>query len=377
METNKSKNIWWWVVGIIVVVVIVYFVGNKPVSNETIKIGAVLPLSGKNEFYGKEIQNAIELARGEVNSAGGGGINGKNLEVVYEDDQADAKIGASVMQKLVDVNKVSIVLGSWVSGVVLANAPIAEKAKVIVMAEAIAPAISSAGDYIFRIQPSASYYSAELMKVVIRELKLKNIATIYINNEFGIALRDTVKSEAEKLGGRIITEESYAQGDQDFRSQLTKIKAKNPDALFIGGYQEQSMVIKQASELGLKTKFLAGPPFENQKLVEDLRGLAERVIYPYHFLAQTSNPKTIAYMKAYKDKFNVETGGFAPLMYDAVYIIADALKECGVNTDCIKTALYATSYDGVSGLIKFDSNGDPVIPIVVKTVKNGQFVKYE
>jgi branched-chain amino acid transport system substrate-binding protein len=375
MVTNKSKNVWWWIAGVVAVVIVAYFVANKPVSNETIKIGAILPLSGKNEFYGKEIQNAIELAREELNSAGG--INGKNLEVIYEDDQADAKIGASAMQKLVDIDRVPVVLGSWVSGVVLATAPIAEKAKVIVMAEAIAPAISNAGDYIFRIQPSATYYSAELMKVVVGELQLKNIATIYVNNEFGVALRDTVKSEAGKLGGRIVAEESYMQGDQDFRSQLTKIKAKNPDALFIGGYQEQSLIIKQASELGLKTKFLAGPPFENQKLVEDLGGLAEGVIYPYHFLAQTSNPKTINYMGAYKDKFGVESGGFAPLMYDAVYILANSLKRCGVNTDCIKATLYSTNYNGVSGLIKFDSNGDPIIPIVVKTVKSGRFVKYE
>jgi branched-chain amino acid transport system substrate-binding protein len=375
MITNKSKNIWWWIAGIIIIVIAVYFIGNRPVSNKTIKIGAILPLSGGNEFYGKEIQNAIELAREEINKVGG--INGKRLEVIYEDDQADAKIGASAMQKLVDVDKVPVVLGSWASGVVLATAPIAEKAKVVVMAEAIAPAISNAGDYIFRIQPSATYYSAELMKVVIGQLKLRNIAIIYINNEFGTALRDAVRSEAEKLGGKIVAEESYAQNDQDFRSQLMKIKAKNPDAFFIGGYQEQASIIKQANELGLKTKFLAGPPFENQKLIEGLGKLAEGVIYPYHFLAQTSNPKTINYMEAYKNKFGVETGGFAPLMYDAVYILADSLKQCGVDTNCIKAALYSTNYDGVTGLVKFDSNGDPIIPIIVKTVKNGRFVKYE
>jgi len=348
---------------------------TTPTTKEPIKIGAILPLSGKNATYGNEIKNAIDLAIEEINNSGG--INGRKIEVIYEDDQADPKVGVNAMQKLVNIDKVPVVLGSWVSGVVVASAPIAEKAKVIVMAEAIAPAITNAGDYIFRIQPSATYYSDKLMEVVINKLGLKKIAIIYINNEFGVALRDTLRSATQRLGGQIVAEESYMPGDSDFRSQLTKIKSVNPEALFIGGYQEQINIIKQANELGLKTQFLAGPPFESQTTIQSLGNLAEGVIYPYHFAVEKANPKTISYMEAYKKKFGVETGGFAPLMYDAVYIIANAMKKCETNTDCIKTELYNTNYNGVSGNITFDKNGDPIIPIIIKTVKNGKFVPYE
>lgn len=372
--TKTIKTIIWVVVAVIVVVGIWYGVSRKPAEKGVIKIGATLPLSGKNATYGNEIKNAIDLAIEEINN--NGGIQGRKLEMIYEDDQADPKIGTNAMQKLVNIDKVPVVLGSWVSGVVVASAPIAEQAKVIVMAEAIAPAITNAGDYIFRIQPSAGFYSEKLMEVVINKLNLKKIAIIYINNEFGVALRDTVKSVAQKLGGQIVIEETYMPGDTDFKTQLTKIKSANLEALFIGGYQEQINIIKQTNELGIKTQLLAGPPFESQTTLESLGALAEGVIYPYHFAVENANPKTISYMNAYKKKFGVETGGFAPLMYDAVYIIASAMEKCEINTDCIKTELYNTNYSGVSGNITFDKNGDPIIPIVIKTVKNGQFVPY-
>lgn len=366
------------VIGIIIVILIIigiwYGVGRKT-ERGVIRIGAILPLSGSNATYGNEIKNVIELAIEEVNN--GGGINNRKLEVIYEDDQADPKVGTNAMQKLVNTDKVSVVLGSWVSGVVVSSAQIAEQNKVIVMAEAIAPAITNAGDYIFRIQPSAGFYSEKLMEVVINKLNLKKTAIIYANNEFGVALRDTVKSATQRMSGQIVAEESYMPGDSDFKTQLTKIKSLNPDALFIGGYQEQVNIIKQANELGLKTQFLAGPPFESQTTIKGLGVLAEGVIYPYHFAKENANPKTINYMNAYKAKFGVETGGFAPLMYDAVYIIANAMKKCKVDTGCIKTELYNTNYNGVSGNITFDKNGDPIIPVVIKTVKNGQFVPYE
>jgi ABC-type branched-subunit amino acid transport system substrate-binding protein len=198
---NKSTKI---IIGIIVAIIILagiwYGVSKKPTTpttKEPIKIGAILPLSGKNATYGNEIKNAIDLAIEEINNSGG--INGRKIEVIYEDDQADPKIGTNAMQKLVNIDKVPVVLGSWVSNVVVASAPIAEKAKVIVMAEAIAPSITNAGDYIFRIQPSATYYSDKLMEVVINKLGLKKIAIIYINNEFGVALRDTVKTATQRF----------------------------------------------------------------------------------------------------------------------------------------------------------------------------------
>jgi branched-chain amino acid transport system substrate-binding protein len=365
------------IIGIIVVIIVIagiwYGLSRKP-KEEVITIGAIWPLSGGNAVYGIEIQNAIELAKEEINSKGG--INGKNLEIIYEDDQADPTLGTKAMQKLVTVDKVPVVLGSWASGVVVASAPIAEQNQVVVLASAISPAITEAGDYIFRVQPSAAFYTAKSAEL-LREMDISSAAIIYVNNEFGVALKDAFVSDFEAKDGKVITIEAYSQGDSDFRAQLTKIKEKNPEIIFIPGYQDTIDVIKQIKELGIEAKILAGPPFESKSTIEKLEEMAEGVLYPYHFVAGRDNPKAQQYEEAYLKKYGIHTGGFAPLMYDGTYIIANALKKCGEDTECIKQALYDTEYNGVTGKITFDENGDPIIPIVMKTVKNGQFVPYE
>ncbi len=375
MKSNQTKL---WVVIVIVAVVVISLIAisslKKPKEQETIKIGALLPLSGKNAVYGIEIKNAIELAKDEINLKGG--INGKRLEIIYEDDQAEPAIGTNGMQKLVSIDKVPVVLGSWASGVVVATAPIAEQSHVIVMASAISPAITNAGDYIFRIQPSATFYTSKSVEL-LRKLNVSTAAIIFVNNEFGKGLKDAFVSDFELNGGKVVAIEAYAQGDTDFRSQLTKIKEKNPEIIFIPGYQDTIDVVKQIKELGIQSKILAGPPFESKSTLEKLGNMAEGILYPYHYVTGKDDPKAKQYEQRYLAKYGVPTGGFAPLMYDATHIIANALKKCGEKTDCIKQELYNTKYDGVIGTVTFDTNGDPSVSIVMKTVKNGQFVPYE
>ena len=370
----KKKNIW-MILGIVVILLIVIGIVylGKLGNDNTIKIGASLPLSGQNAVYGIEIQNAIELARGEINSQGG--INGKKLEIIYEDDKADVSTGINVINKLVNIDNVPVVLGSWASGVVVAQAPIAEKNKVIILADALSPAITNAGDYIFRIQPSAVYYTSVATEFLI-EHNMNKSAVIYVNNEFGKSLKDSFVSDFESRGGKVVAIESYSQGDTDFRAQLIKIKNKNPDVIFIPGYQDTIEVIKQVNELGIKSKILAGPPYESKSTTEKLGKLAEGVLYPSHFVLERGNEKTKQYEKEYLARYNIKTGPYAPLMYDATYIIAEALQKCDKDTDCIKDELYSMKYSGVSGDISFDSFGDPHMPIYMKTVKNGEFIEY-
>ena len=361
---------------LIAVIAIILFSGctqPKP-QEEIIKIGALLPLSGANATYGIEIKNAIELAKEKINSAGG--IGGKKLEIIFEDDQAEPAKGTVGMQKLVEIDKVPVVLGSWASGVVMATAPIAEKSKTVVMAIAISPAITNAGDYIFRIQPSAVAYTKKSVEF-LKQQKISRAAVIFTNNEFGKSLKDSFEDDFEASNGEIVAIETYNQGDTDFRAQLSKIKSTNPEIVFIAGYQDTIEVIKQMKELGIEAKILAGPPFESQSTVEKLGPMAEGVIYAYHFIAGTGNPQAIGYEKAYLERYGKPTGGFAPLAYDSVFIIANAMQKCNQETGCIKEELYKTDYNGIVGKIIFDSNGDPIIPIVIKTVKNGKFVPYE
>ncbi len=331
----------------------------------TLEIGASLPLSGPNAVYGKELYQAIELAREEINLKGG--INGKKLLIIYEDDAANPAKGTEVMQKLATVNKVPVVLGSWASGVVLAEAPIAEENKVVVMASAISPKITEAGDYIFRMQPSAITYTKESAKSLAR-LGVDKVAIIYARTEFAESLKDSFK---EEFKGSIVAEESYDSSDKDVKTQLLRIRSKDPQLIFIAGYQDTVQVIKQIKELGIKSRIMAGPPFESKATLDALGSLAEGVIYPYHYVSGTSPD----YESRYLAKWGEPTGGFAPLMYDGTKIIAEALSACDVDTACIKNYLYSENHNGILGNISFYENGDPTVSVVMKTVKDGKFVE--
>ncbi|MEK6960356.1 MAG: penicillin-binding protein activator [Nanoarchaeota archaeon] len=337
-----------------------------------IKIGALLPLSGPNAKYGEEIRQGIELAREELNSQGG--INGRNVEVLYEDDQADPKTGVSAIQKLIDVEGVHVILGPWASGVALATAPIAEDKKVIMLAEAIAPAISDAGDYIFRIQASAVYYSMAAAQYLV-SVNATNAAVLYIDNDFGRSFKDAFIKDFTATGGRIVADEPYDASVPDFRTQLMKIKDSEPDAVMIIGYQETANAIKQMHEMGIKAQIVAGPPFENPAIIEALGKLAEGVRYTYHYDPRDPNTKDFA--ERFRARYQMESGGFAPLMYDGFKIVSEALKKCGEDTNCIKSALYDTRHNGVMGEISFDEKGDPHMPIIMKTVRDGKFVRFE
>lgn len=340
-----------------------------------VKIGAILPLSGQSAQYGKWIQEGLEMARSEINAHGG--LNGRPVKIIYEDDQATPKLAANAMQKLADVDKVPVVFGSWASSSVLAQAPIADRSHVIVMAEAVSPKIRDAGDYIFRIQPDGRLYMRALAPFAFKKLGLRNIAILYVNNDFGADLAAVFRQEFAKLGGKIVFENGFAQGTSDFRSQLTLLANAKPDAVFAPSYAEIGQMLKQAKELGLKLKFLAAATFENPDILAIAKDAAEGVVYPHHFDPSASDERVRAYQKNYQARYGRPSEGFAVLAYEGLHLLAPILRACGAKTDCIKTKLYALeNYEGVTGATRFDEMGDVVKPILIKTVRNGEFARF-
>ena len=337
-------------------------------ENTQFAIGALLPLSGKNATYGEEIKNAIELALDETTPPAR-----NKIEVIYEDDASDPVKGVLGAKKLINTDNVPIILGPWASSVVLAIAPIAEENKTIVLSEALAPAITTSGDYIFRIQPQAKYYAEKSAEYLLTKNETTS-SILYVNNDYGLALKNEFTKKYEENGGKVLNAETYNQNDSDFRTQLEKIKETNPDALFIAGYQETTDAIKQANELGIETQIVAGPTFESQATLEKLGKLAESVVYPSHYDNSPENKKMQEFIEKYKAKYKIEPGSYAPLMYDGTKIIAQTVEECDRNTECIKEALYKTSYEGIVGQITFDNNGDSITKVIMKTVRNNKFV---
>ena len=349
---------------------------KKQPETKEIKIGAVLPLTGPAAQYGKWIQEALELGKEEINISGG--INGKELEIIYEDDQANPAFAANAMRKLVNQDKVQLVFGSWASSCVLAQAPIAEQTHTVLMAEAISPKIRNAGDYVFRIQPDARYYLKKFVPFIYSNLGIRRISILYVNNDFGLDQAEVFKNEFKALGGDILSKDGFEQGATDFKTELTKVKSKNPEAIFCPAYTEIAIVLKQAKELGMHQQFLASVPFENPDILNAAGNAAEGVIYPHHFNFDSTEPLVQEYQKKYLAKYGRKSEGFAALAYDGIHIIAHVLKTCDARPAFIKDTLYKVkNFPGVTGMTTFDDHGDVLKEIIIKTVSDRRFVKYE
>jgi len=363
-----------WLIYSPLLIIVFAFIGCPSGKKGALKIGAILPLSGQPAQYGKWIQEGLELGKEEINAKGG--INGQPLEIIYEDDQANPKLAASAMQKLAKVDKVPVVFGSWASSSVLAQAPIAEESHVIVMAEAVSPKIRDAGDYVFRIQPDGSLYMKALAAYAYNDLKLRRIAIIYVNNDFGVDLAATFKKDFIALGGQITSENGFQQGVTDLRTQVALAAQSTPDAIFVPAYSEIGQILKQSREIGMNQQFLAAATFENPDILRIAKNTAEGVYYPHHFDPASEDPRVQEYQKRYVQRYGHNSEGFAVLAYDGLSIIADALRKCGSNTDCIKNHLYTIrDYQGVTGETSFDEKGDVVKPIIIKTVQSGAFIR--
>lgn len=258
---------------------------EEPKSKPPIHIGAVFPLTGDIASYGKAAAKGIDLAVEHINTRGG--IKGQALQVIYEDDQGQAAKAVAAMQKLVSIDRVSLVMGSAASSVTLAMCPVANREKVVL----ITP-ISSAKDlpekcrpHFFRVCPS-DVVQAAMMAEWFAEEQRKRAAIVYVNNSWGQGLKEEFESKFTELGGQIVTIEAIKEGDRDLRAQLSKVKAVNPDSLYAITYgREGGILLRQAKELGFKQPVFGADVWGSPELVETAKAAARgiRIIVPAKF----------------------------------------------------------------------------------------------
>ena len=370
-----AKKVWTWLVPLIVVIVILAIAiplsMKKPAEKEVIKIGILTPLTGDAAVWGVEVKNGAEIAYDEIKNAK---IDGRKIELIYEDDQCDATTGVNAIQKLINVDKVKITGGTVCSSVVLAAAKILEDNKVIhLSAGASNPAITNAGDYIFRIWPSDSFEGKKIAEFAVDDLKIKSVGILYINNEYGVGLKEAF---TKAFNGKIKIAESFEPNAKDFKTQLTKIKAQDIDAIyFVANPQEAPLILKQIKEMGINKTILAnGPAMEATDTLKAAGETAEGVFY-----AQAKQETTEEFKTKYKEKFGKDAGFASDLGYDVVKILFNAISYCkGDDTNCIKNFLYnVKDYRGASSIITFDENGDVIVPFVIKQVKEGRAIIYK
>jgi branched-chain amino acid transport system substrate-binding protein len=337
-------------------------------TGDTIKVGVYGDTSGGTSSFGQSTKNGIQLAFEEINAAGG--VNGKKLEMIFEDDQGTPEKAKTVISKLINQDKVVAVLGEVASSNSLAAAPVAQEAKIpMITPSSTNPKVTEVGDYISRVCFIDPFQGSVMAKFAANTLKAKTAAVLGDNSsDYSKGLTQFFEQEFTKLGGKVITKQTYAQKDQDFKAQLTQMRDQKPDVIYVPGYYgEVGIIAKQARELGMNQPLLGGDGWDSPELWK-LGGAALKPAYiSNHYSADNPAPEIQNFVKAYQAKFNVAPDSLAALAYDSAKVLADAIKRAG-GTDSakLKDAINATKdFKGVTGVISLDGSRNAVKSAVV------------
>ena len=338
---------------------------------DTIKIGSIGPLSGAVAVYGVECKNGIELAVEEINAAGG--INGKKIELICEDDEGNPEKSVNAYKKLVTKDGVKFIVGSLTSGCTMAVTSLAQAQKVLMIAPAAtAPAITDAGDFVFRACFIDPFQGTVGAKFVSETLGSKNAAVLYdIGNDYSVGLTDNFVKTFEEKGGKIVAKESYSTGDKDFNAQLTKIKNANPDVVYLPDYYGTvALIAKQLRAQGINTPIVGADGWDG--LTENAGDEVLNGFYSNHYAADSTEGAVKTFVEGYKTKYTGKTPtSFAALGYDSVYMIKDAIiKADSTDSAAVKEALKATNGDYVTGHITFDEKRNPIKSAVMLELIN-------
>lgn len=352
--------------------------GEKKVpESTTVKIGGLAPLTGSLAIYGVTTTNGAELAVKEINA--NGGINGKQIDYIVLDTKGDATESVMAYNKLVD-DKVAAVIGDITSKPTVAVAEIAAQDNMpMITPTGTQVDITEAGPNVFRVC-FTNPYQGTVLATLAKERFGAQTAGILVNNssDYSDGIAKAFTEQAEKLGINITVKEGYADGDRDFRAQLTKIAVVNPDVLLIPEYYEQaSLIAAQAREMGVKSIFVGSDGWDgiSKTLDETAYKVIENSYFTNHFSMQDESPKIQNFIKAYKDTYKEDPSAFSALGYDAVYMMKEAIEKAGsTEKQAIVDALKGIEYDGITGYLTFDENNNPVKAVTILKIQNGEYV---
>ncbi|MBQ7158858.1 MAG: ABC transporter substrate-binding protein [Treponema sp.] len=335
-------------------------VGCSKSGSDTIKIGSIGPLSGAVAVYGVECKNGIDLAVEEINAAGG--VKGQLLEVVAEDDEGNPEKSVSAYKKLVTKDQVKYIIGSLTSGCTQAITQSAQAQKIVQIAPAAtAPAITDAGNYIFRACFIDPFQGTVGGKFAADNLGANSAAILYdIGNDYSVGLKENFFKEFERLGGRVIAQESYNTGDKDFNAQITKIKNVNPDVIYLPDYYGTvALIAKQLRAQGIVKPIVGADGWDG--LTENAGEEVLNGYYSNHYATDSDSPAVQQFVAAFEKKYSKKPNAFAALGYDSVYLLKDALVKAGTNDSAaVRDALEATDGDYVTGHLTFDEKRNPI-----------------
>jgi len=346
-----------------------------------IKIGYVIPLSGDLAKIGNDLKSALIMATEEINQSDY--LDGSQIKLIIEDGQCSGMAAATAAQKLINVDRVKVILGGGCSSEALSIAPIAESNEVILFSSsATSPDLTGAGDFVFRNTPS----DVGIADFIAKKLKgsgYSNIALFSENNDYGSAIHHRFQQSAAEVGLNITEQQLFLSGTRDFRTDILRLKQSNPEALLINPQSgvAAGLIVRQTRELGWDVP-IYGVGILTSKDALEAGGDAMNgtVNFSTPFVDESLNPKGAEFLKKFTDRFGEpQMKHYTAATYDALYLVADAIKKSGYDSKGIRDYLYGLdSFTGAAGTYHFDKNGDVVgISFSIQTIKDGHVVSYE
>jgi branched-chain amino acid transport system substrate-binding protein len=351
-------------------------------DRSTIKIGYFGDLSGPTFNFGQSAKNGVLMAAEEINQTGG--INGRQIDIVIEDDQGNPELAATVVNKLTREDKVIALIAGGISGSSLAAGPNAQSAKVpMISPSSTNPAVTQIGDYIFRACFIDPFQGEVMAKFAYNSLLQAKTAAIMLdfNSPYSRDLTEFFELSFTKLGGRVITSQSYTQGDSDFKGQLSSISADKPDVIYLPGYYgDIAIIAKQARQLGITQPLLGGDGWDAPELWQLAGDSINGSYISNHYSADDPSPAIQKFVKDYKQHWgNLTPDAHAALAYDAMRFLAEAIQRAGTTDGPkLRDALAETkNFSGVTGIISMDSERNAVKPAVVLKLQDGRYIYQE
>ncbi|MBM6985075.1 MAG: ABC transporter substrate-binding protein [Acidaminococcaceae bacterium] len=345
-------------------------------GGDTVKVGVFLPLTGDNAAGGELELRGIKLAN-KLHPE----VNGKKIELVVADNKSDKAESANVAARLIEKDKVKVILGTYGSSLAMAAGNIVRDAKVPAIGTSCTnPQVTKGNDYYFRACFIDPFQGTVMANYAYKKGARKAAIVQEVSNDYSVGLSKFFKEAFEKLAGAgsVVETANYQTGDKDFTAQLTNLKAKNPDVVFApGNFTESALLIKQARQLGIKAPFLGGDTWETQEFINVGGKEVEGVCFSSAFdREKAATPEAKKFMEAYVKEYNgQQPGGLTAMAYDAYLIAYNALKAVGTEDSVkIRDAIAKTKdLETTTGTTTLNQDGDPIKNAVIKTVKDGKF----
>jgi branched-chain amino acid transport system substrate-binding protein len=374
----KNKKIIAFVLIVLLISIVILFqnlnITGKMILKEnaqTIDIGVIGTLTGPGQYFGEEQLRGLTIALEEINLQGG--IDGRKVNLVIEDSKTDIKEAINAANKLIRFDNVKYIIGDTWNFTTYAILPIINENQVLLISTTENMDQSTADDYYFRLLPKVSDLVEEIARYMYYQEDSKRVGIVQDLTDFGKEHTTAFVREFKRLGGEVIIIEEAEIFSKDTRTQLLKVKEKNPDTIFsMRSGTQTGLLMKEPKELGIEVKWFSQYGTQNNPIIKSYGEVIEGIFFPY--------PKEdfdAGFEKKYRDKYNEIPNIFAANAYDALYILKEAIESVGENTDKVKEYLLSLEYNGASGKISFDQFGDVKKEIVIKSVKNEEFVLVE